>query len=181
LAYEVPGDLVEVGCYKGWSSVLISEVLRDYEASKRLHVYDSFEGLPSAGTDDGGSYTQGDLATTEQILLSNFADHGLRPPVIHKGWFADTLPDKLPAPISFAYLDGDFYDSILVSLEHVYPRLSPGAICLIDDYCDPGVNPEGWNYLPGVKKACDEFLADRPEQVCCLYSGVFSHAFFRKV
>jgi len=60
------------------------------------------------------------------------------------------------------------------------PRLSKGAVCLIDDYCDLNINPDGWNYLPGVKKACDEFMADKAEQICYVYSGAFTHAFFRK-
>lgn len=81
---------------------------------------------------------------------------------------------------SFAYLDGDLYDSILISLKHVYPRLTKGAICLIDDYNDPSINPVGWNKLPGVKKACDEYLSNKPEKVTLLYAGVYPHGFFRK-
>lgn len=181
IAYDVPGDFVEVGCNEGQSAVLLRKVLVAYRSEKQLHVYDSFEGLPTVGAEDGDTYKDGDLATTREILLENFATHGLAPPVIHKGWFADTLPTELPERIAFAHLDGDLYESILVSLQHVYPRLSRGAICLIDDYCDPEINPKGWNHLPGVKKACDEYLAGRPEEICYLYSGTFTHAFFRKV
>ena len=94
-----------------------------------------------------------------------FQRYNLQLPKIHKGWFSDTLPNGLPEKICFAYLDGDLYESILVSLEHVYPKLTKGAICLIDDYNDPSVDPLGWNSLPGVKKACDEYLADKPEKV----------------
>src|ERR1700723_3814982 len=99
---------------------------------------------------------------------------------IYKGWFQDTLPSGLHDLISFAYLDGDLYDSILMSLQYVYPKLAPGAVCLIDDYCDPQINPKGWNRLPGVKKACDEYLIDKPEKMEFIYSGPYSHAFFRK-
>ncbi|MFB9952679.1 TylF/MycF/NovP-related O-methyltransferase [Rhizobium puerariae] len=181
VAYNVPGDLVEVGCNEGQSSVLIAKVIKDLNADKKLHVYDSFEGLPSARSEDGHSYKAGDLKTSEDILLGNFFRHGLEPPVIHKGWFQDTLKDGLPERISFAYLDGDFYDSIMVSLQYVYPRLSAGAVCLVDDYCDTEINAGGWNNLPGVKKACDDFMSDRPEEICYIYSGAFTHAFFRKL
>jgi O-methyltransferase len=181
LAYNVDGDLVEVGCNEGQSSVLITKLINSFESSKRLHVYDSFEGLPSTGREDGNSYKGGDLATSEDKLNRNFQTHNLRLPFIHKGWFHDTLPDGLPERISFAYLDGDLYESIMVSLRYVYPRLSKGAICLIDDYCDLSVNPDGWHYLPGVKKACHEFLSDKPEKICYVYSGAFTHAFFRKI
>ena len=33
---------------------------------------------------------------------------------------------------------------------------------------------------PGVKKACDEFLADKPESVSVLYSGHYTTGYFRK-
>lgn len=181
IAYDVPGDLVEVGCNEGQSSVLIAKVLKSLKSDKRLHVYDSFEGLPPARAEDGQSYKAGDLKTSQDVLLRNFATHGLENPVIHKGWFQDTLKQSLPERISFAYLDGDFYDSIMVSLRYVYPKLSRGAVCLIDDYCDVEINPSGWNNLPGVKKACDDFMTDKPEEICYIYSGTFSHAFFRKL
>jgi O-methyltransferase len=180
LAYDVDGDLVEVGCNEGQSSVLIAKIINSFNSNKKLHVYDSFEGLPSARIEDGNSYKKGDLATSQDVFMNNFKSHGLELPMIHKGWFDDTLPRALPERICFAHLDGDLYDSILVSLKYVYPRLSEGAVCLIDDYCEPNINPDGWNHLPGVKKACDEFMADKPEKICYVYSAAFTHAFFRK-
>jgi O-methyltransferase len=181
IAYDVDGDFVEVGCNEGQSAVLIKKVIDSQGSSKKLHVYDSFEGLPSIGAIDGSTYKKGDLATSEDVLRRNFALHGLDLPEIHKGWFEDTLPVSLPGKICFAHLDGDLYESIMVSLRFVYDRLSSGAICLIDDYCDKAINPQGWDYLPGVKKACDEFLSDKPEEISYIYSGVFTHGFFRKI
>ena len=180
LAYGVDGDFVELGCNTGDSSVLITKLLQAYNSDKRLSVYDSFEGLPPAKPIDGNFYKEGYCATNEDVLRENFKRYNLPLPNIHKGWFQDTLPEGLPEKIAFAYLDGDFYDSIMVSLQYVYPKLSPGAVCLIDDYCDPQINPKGWNRLPGVKKACDEYLVDKPEKMEFIYSGPYSHAFFRK-
>jgi O-methyltransferase len=180
LAYGVPGDFVELGCNTGEWSVLIIKLLQEHGSHKKLSVYDSFEGLPKAAPIDGSIYKEGYCRTSEDVLRENFRMHKLPVPNIRKGWFQDTLPEGLPERISFAYLDGDFHDSILTSLQYVYPRLSPGAVCLIDDYCDPQINPRGWNRLPGVKKACDEYLANKPEKVEFIYSGNYSHAFFRK-
>ena len=51
-----------------------------------------------------------------------------------EGWFKDTLP-LLPAkPLSLIRLDGDMYESTMDALRHLYPRLSPGGYCIIDDY-----------------------------------------------
>ncbi|MGH6846138.1 MAG: TylF/MycF/NovP-related O-methyltransferase [Methylocella sp.] len=181
LSYDVEGDFVELGCNEGQSSVLIQELITNFNKTKTLHLYDSFEGLPALSNCDGSSYREGGLETTEDVVRRNFNKYKLKLPEIHKGWFKDTLPYDLPEAICFAYLDGDLYDSTLIGLKYVYPKMTKGAICLIDDYCDPEINPEGWNYLPGVKKACDEFLADKPEIIDYIYSGYYSHGFFRKM
>ncbi len=181
LVYDVSGDFVELGCNTGQSAVLFRKIMDYHNTGKTFHVYDSFEGLPEAKPEDGDTpYSEGQMAVAEATLLENFKRMNVAPPIIHKGWFDDTLPVDLPEKIAFAHLDGDFYDSIKVSLEHVYPRLSKGAVCLIDDYSDPDVH-ESWDELPGVKKACDEYLADKPEQVSVLYAGGFSHAYFHKM
>lgn len=181
LVYGVPGDAVELGCHEGQSSVLIRKVMDHFAPERQLHVYDSFEGLPELHQQDGPTpYRTGELKTSRQILVENFEKYGLRLPVIHEGWFSETLPTGLPENICFAHLDGDLYESILVSLEFVYPRLSKGAICLIDDYADPAVH-QGWNLLPGVKAACDEYLNNRPERVSLIYAGSYTHGFFRKL
>ena len=181
LAYGVPGDLVELGCNQGESSVLIQKVIDHFDPSRQFHVYDSFEGLPPVSDKDAGTtFVEGACKTNRAAFVENFRHYNLRLPHIHEGWFDKTLPTQLPEQICFAYLDGDFYDSILVSLQHVYPRMSRGAICLIDDYADRSVYPEGWDKLPGVKRACDEYLAGKPERMSYIYAGLMSHGFFRK-
>ena len=81
----------------------------------------------------------------------------------------------------------------------VYPKLTPGAIVLVDDYGDDALcerikglyeqNPyvknsqrkiNISNWLPGVQRACEEFLADKPEGMYVLLAGEERHAFFRK-
>jgi O-methyltransferase len=181
LAYDVEGDFVELGCNEGHSSVLIQKLITEFNKTKTLHLYDSFNGLPALSNSDGSSFCEGELETTEDVVRRNFKKYKLKPPEIHKGWFKDTLPCDLHEAICFAYIDGDLYDSILISLKHVYPKMTKGAICLIDDYCDPDINPKGWNLLPGVKRACDEFFPDKPEKIYSLYSGYYSHGFFRKI
>lgn len=186
LFYGVPGAFVELGCYTGQTSVVLQKILDHYDPSRELHVYDSFEGLPEVEDRDETDFVKGQLATTKDELLANFEHCGLKPPTIHVGWFEDTLPDGLPEQIAFAHLDGDLYSSIMTSLEHVYPKLAKGGVCVIDDYCDPEVF-DAYNPLPGVKKACDEFLADKPEKVSVMYGGYDSvrgygtHGFFRKL
>ena len=180
LVYRVEGDFVELGCHAGQSACLFQMIIDHFDPSRDLHVYDSFEGLPGVNEKDGMvPFMDGELSVGEQALINNFNRLNLKPPTIQKGWFQDTI-HTLPEKIAFAHLDGDLYESTLTSLEGVYPRLTRGAVCLIDDYSDPAVH-QGFDKWQGVKKACDEFLADKPEKVSVLYAGEYAHGFFRKI
>ncbi len=180
LRQGLQGSVVELGCYEGVTSVMLQRILNLHGSRKSIHVYDSFEGLPSKQDDDGDTpYQEGSCATSQDRLIANFEKYGVRLPSIHVGWFCETLPHDLPRKICFAHLDGDFYSSILESLEAVYDRLVPGAVVVIDDYCNPQILNR-WNLLPGVKKACDEFFQDKPENVEPMPCGSFAHGYFVK-
>jgi O-methyltransferase len=56
----------------------------------------------------------------------------------------------MPDSIAFAFLDGDFYDSILSSLRLVWPRMSKGGAVLVHDYKR--------ETLPGVERAINDFF-----------------------
>lgn len=151
---DVPGDVVELGCYVGTTSLFLQRMLR--ETGKVLHVYDSFAGLPPKVQQDaspaGEQFRQGELTATKAQLIKHFKQAGLPLPVIHKAWFEQLALQDMPEQISFAFLDGDFYTSILSSLEVVWPRLSPGAVVIVDDY-----NTEA---LPGVRRAMEEWAKE---------------------
>lgn len=143
---NIPGDVVEFGCYVGESSKYLRMVLDYHNSNKKLHVYDSFEGLPPLSKyEENTGWRSGTLKTTEQVLEQNFISNGLRPPSIHKGWFKDVNPEDVPDQICFGFLDGDFYDSIHDSFSLVYPKLSKGGCLVFHDYERPD--------LPGVKAA----------------------------
>lgn len=180
LVFDVPGSVVEVGCNVGKTSVFLQMIIERLAPDYELHLYDSFQGLPARGPYDD-YLNQGDCLATKEQVLRTFHKWNQKEPFIHEGWFKNTLSQTLPERIAFAYLDSDFYDSILVSLQQVYPRLSPKAIVMIDDYCDLERNPKAWSGLPGVKKACDDFFCNKPEQVYVLAgSGDLTMGYFRK-
>ena len=156
---NVPGDVVEFGCYKGDTSILLQKLLHSTGATdKTLWLYDSFEGLPPKTAEDasaaGDSFKAGELFVTKREVVAKFKKAGLRVPRIKKAFFEHLSAADLPEQISFAFLDGDLYGSIKTSLTLVTPRLSPGAIIIVHDYN----NPE----LPGSAKAVDEYLRAHP-------------------
>jgi O-methyltransferase len=152
----VPGDIVEFGCYVGTTSLFLRRMMDAYDQSdkRELHVYDSFEGLPEKHAQDaspaGEQFRAGELTTSKKQLLREFQRANLKPPIIHKGWFDKLTPADVPNHISFAFLDGDFYSSILDSLKLTWPALGPNGVIAIDDY--------GREALPGPEKAVRDFL-----------------------
>lgn len=152
------GDFVELGCYEGDTSLLLTELLKNRHSNKKLWVYDSFEGLPDKTEQDfseaGIDFKKGELFVTKRFVKQRFLRANLPVPIIKKAWFEDLTDKDLPEEIAFAFLDGDLYDSIRVSLELVFPKIVEGGNILIHDY-----NNE---QLPGVTKAVDEFLRTHP-------------------
>lgn len=162
---DVPGSILELGCWDGLrTSVNIRLLLDAFDKSDReFHVFDSFEGLPMRTPEDGISHgredNRGAMITTSDILIHNFMVSGVRvPDGIHQGFFGDYPDEHFKAPIAFAYFDSDMYQSILDSFRKVYHKMSPGGVIAIHDYMEAG-------RFPGVRRAVDEFLADKEEIV----------------
>lgn len=148
----VTGDVVELGCYEGTTSLFLQRELQKTK-DRKLFVYDSFAGLPPKINHDlspaGTQFVAGELRTSKQTLVKHFKHAGLPIPHITKCWFSELDSNLMPESIAFAFLDGDFYDSILDSLRAIWPALSSGAVIVVDDYHTEA--------LPGVKKAIDHW------------------------
>ncbi len=167
------GDFVELGCYKGDTALLLAELLRDFQRgvgksvegcgkvcgklSRRLWIYDSFEGLPEKNEEDfsevGAEFKAGELFVTKREVKERLLRAGLSGPVIKKAWFSDLTGADMPEKIAFAFLDGDFYEWIRDSLKLVEGRMVPGGAIVVHDYSNLA--------LPGVRKAVDEWLLNK--------------------
>jgi asparagine synthase (glutamine-hydrolysing) len=67
------------------------------------------------------------------------------------GLFQDTLVPA--APIAVAHIDCDWYDSVKVCLERLWPAMSVGGTVVVDDY----------DYWSGCRQAVDEFILGRQD------------------
>lgn len=158
----ISGDMVEFGCYRGDTSLLLERMLeREFaNAEAKLWIYDSFEGLPPRTKEDasvaGDEFRAGELLVTKREVVERFKKAGLRVPRVRKGFFEE-LDDSeesndLPAEIAYAFLDGDLYQSIKTSLKLVSPRMNKAGVILVHDYNNPK--------LPGVAQAVEEWMVD---------------------
>ena len=81
-------------------------------------------------------YTRSGLSVGADQVRHNFARYGLLDERVKflVGWFKDTLPTAPIERLSLMRLDGDMYESTWQAIEALYPKLSPGGFCIIDDF-----------------------------------------------
>ncbi len=98
-----------------------------------------------------GILTEGGTSLDE--VKSCFARYGLLDDqvVFLQGFFADTLPTAPLKEAAVIRLDGDTYESTRDALTLLYPKLSAGGFCIIDDY----------NAYPDCKRAVEEYRQAR--------------------
>jgi O-methyltransferase len=91
------------------------------------------------------------LAISADEVRGNFERYGLLDEQVCflEGFFQDTLADAPIDQLAVLRLDGDMYESTIVALEALYPKLSPGGYLIVDDYA-----------LPGCRQAVDDYRRD---------------------
>jgi len=156
---EVPGDYIETGVWRGGCCILMRAILSTYDDRQRkVYVADSFEGLPApkpetypADADDPPFLRHPALTVSEAQVRKNFTKYGLldNQVVFIRGFFSDTLPELAAQTFALLRLDGDMYESTIVALESLYPKLSSGGYIIIDDY----------GAVEGCRKAVDDYRA----------------------
>ncbi|MEI9934809.1 MAG: TylF/MycF/NovP-related O-methyltransferase [Ferruginibacter sp.] len=156
---KIEGDIAEVGVYKGGSAKIIAEV----KGNKRLHLFDTFEGMPSVEASID-LHKKGDFNDTSIESVKGYLAK-YKDVFFYKGYFPSSTEgtDCPKLKYSFVNLDVDIYESTKSSLEFFYDRINKGGMILSHDY--------GAISCPGVKKAFDEFFIDKPETVIELWDS----------
>jgi O-methyltransferase len=167
VANDIPGDIVECGVWRGGSMMAVARALLQLgDMTRDLYLYDTFEGMPRPTGEDvsyGGeiaidrweTMTSADGQTTwsncslEEVKAALFSV-GYDNSKIHfrKGKVEETIPAYAPPTISLLRLDTDWYESTYHELVHLFPRLSPGGVIILDDY----------GHWLGARKATDEYI-----------------------
>ncbi len=165
--HQLQGAIVECGVWRGGSMMAVAEtLLRLGEQDRPLYLFDTFEGMtsPSQHDIDFEGKSASDLlhAQDREDPLSvwcvspmdevrqNMQSTGYPSNQVHfvRGKVEQTLPDEAPPRIAILRLDTDWYASTRHEMEHLFPRLVPGGVLIIDDYGH-------WN---GARRAVDEYF-----------------------
>ncbi|MBN1870878.1 MAG: class I SAM-dependent methyltransferase [Candidatus Omnitrophica bacterium] len=163
---KIPGDIVECGVYKGGSSMMMAYTLKKMNVNnRRIYLYDTFAGMTEPKDCDVSfaglialnkwkklqkekfnQWVYAPLESVKRNLYSTgYPENNL---LFVKGKVEDTIPQIVPEVVSILLLDTDWFESTYHELKHLYPRLSPDGVIIIDDYGT-------WK---GSKKATDNYF-----------------------
>jgi O-methyltransferase len=163
--HQIPGDIVECGVWRGGSMQAVALTLLEAGVTDReLHLFDTFEGMPPPTSKDvrHDGVSAAELMETRDRTKLVWAvatlddvrtgmaeiDYPAERVHFHEGMVEKTIPAESPERIALLRLDTDWYESTRHELEHMYDRLSPGGVLIIDDY----------GHWEGSRRAVDEFL-----------------------
>jgi O-methyltransferase len=147
----LPGNLAEVGVYKGKFARYINE----FFPGRKLYLFDTFEGFDQRDTAEERSknYSPGtqdfsDTSVASVLKQMPIPDHCI--PV--KGFFPESAKG-IDDSFVLVSLDADLYDPIYAGLNFFFPRLVNGGYILIHDFNND-------NYK-GARKAVEQFCSEQ--------------------
>jgi O-methyltransferase len=164
----IPGDLAEVGVYRGE----LSRFLREVAPDRPLHLFDTFSGFVPWDADRPDQEDHR-FRDTSVEGVRQFLGPRAEGAVFHPGFFPDTASNLGVERFAFVMVDLDRYRPTLAALQVFYPRLSAGGYMFLHDFNSPESDR-------GVSRAAAEFLANRPERLIELPDPGGS-ALFRKL
>lgn len=147
------GDFAEVGVFAGRSAKLICETKGD----RNLHLFDTFQGLPKPESTDDNYILHEKMFVTKSAKIDSVKAylHNFKNVFFYQGVFPETAKFVTNKFFAFVHIDVDLYRSTVECLEFFYPRMVNGGIILSHDYSS----------LIGVRRAFDEFFADKDESI----------------
>ena len=145
---NIPGDVVELGIYKGGSAYYSTLFMNLIEDKRKYILVDSFEGFEKMSIYDPIEKKDMFKDASYRQVFNNFTDFNNTK--IFKGYIPKILNSLNDKNYSFVYYDCDLYEPALDSLNHFFPKLSEGGFFLIDDYCVT-------KYFLVVRKAVKKF------------------------
>jgi len=173
----VSGAFAECGVWRGGSVLGMLLTLQDEGGGDRdVYLYDTFEGMTQPTEEDTSRLEQPALETWRSAeaegeqawgwLLGDFDEAAVRETVLSSGYpearvhfvrgpVEETIPGTMPDQLALLRLDTDWYESTRHELEHLYPRLVPGGVLIVDDY----------GHWEGARRAVDEYFDKVGEQL----------------
>jgi hypothetical protein len=142
-ASQLDGDFVECGVNYGFLSSAVMEFLDWDRLGKTFHLLDTFTGLDprfiTAGESEAGILKRNEQHLRDGFYVSsvdsvraNFAQWRNHRVIV--GAIPETLEQVDARAVAFLHIDMNCAPPEVAALRFFWPRLSPGAFVLLDDY-----------------------------------------------
>ena len=132
---DVPGDLVELGVFKGHTTLFVAEYVDFQDWPKTWHLYDTFDGIPADQVDPGWE------KANQETYVGTFSKAEVAASFAHvpnirviKGRVPEILSQDCPDRISFLHVDLNNATAEIQALDALFERVSPGGIIVFDDF-----------------------------------------------
>lgn len=150
---RLKGSLIELGVYRGGTTVVIADTLKELKSSKILYSLDSFEGQPYPETDTPNIFTKHTEKQGRRFADTNYEGvlkvlykKGLNNVMLLEGDFIDLFKRLENKKFCYAFVDCDSRTSYEQSIKFLLPRMAKNGII---QFC---------NYQPEIYKACNEVV-----------------------
>ncbi|OAT70320.1 methyltransferase [Mycobacteroides immunogenum] len=171
-ASKLEGDFVECGVSYGFLSSAIMEHLDWDRLGKTFYLLDTFGGLDprfvSSDERDSGALEKseelvrsGVYGSSVDSVRANFAQW--KNQRIVAGSVPDTLEEVESTAVAYLHIDMNCAPPEIATLRYFWPRLTPGAFVLLDDYANRGRDEQ--------RIAMDELASELGVQVVALPTG----------
>jgi hypothetical protein len=161
---DLPGDFVELGVFRGHTTMFLAEYLEFGSWTKRWWLFDTFDGIPDDQVDPGWERVNraayGGTFTFEEVR-DRFAPFGNIE--VTKGRVPEVFETVCPDAISFMHIDLNNSTAEVGALDALYDRLTPGGIIVFDDF--------GWQTAHAQFRAESEWFRSRGLAVMPLPTG----------
>lgn len=167
-ALKLSGDFVECGVRTGMFSLAVAHYVDFNATGKSFYLFDTFSGIPeeqiNAKEQALGVAAQLNERYREgyyEIAKANFSPYPRA--YLVRGRIPDTLESVEIERVCYLSIDMNIVAPEIAAIRHFWPKLSPGAPVILDDY--------GWlNHAP-QKEAMDEFAESVECKILTLPTG----------
>lgn len=160
MTLDVPGDIAELGVFRGLGLMTWANLLESYCIGDRTKTVYGFENWVGFGEFQPEKYQREVEDAIAIFDADRFIPWKLRVK-LESGNIEITVPyflrENPGVRFSLIHFDCDLYQPTKVALEHLWPLVSHGGVVLFDEY-----SIHDWE---GETRAVDEYFADKPEVV----------------
>lgn len=163
-AERLDGDLVELGVFRGHTTLFVAEYLGFADWPRKWFLYDTFEGVPDDQLDEGWG-ERNERAYKDTFSYDEVAERFRPFPniVLTKGRVPEILDEVCPERIAFLHMDLNNSQAEIAALERLYDRIVPGGVIVFDDY--------GWAAARAQYDAERAWFAQRGLEILLLPTG----------